>query len=557
MPSQPKRESHFQISSHLPAELWIILVLTATVFCVYQQVIDYPFIRYDDGLYITENKQVQAGLNFSNIRWAFTTIHASNWHPLTWLSHMLDISLFGMNPGAHHMVNVGLHMANSVLLFVVLRTLSGTVWQSGLVAAFFALHPLHVESVAWIAERKDVLSAFFCLLAILCYGRYVKRLSPSWYLLAIIFFVLGVLAKPMIVSLPFLLLLLDYWPLGRLKFIGSFRSLNSHEKNSFSRLILEKLPFLFIAIISCIVTYYAQQRGGALGTFEEFSLGTRIANAIASYSTYIGKAFWPASLSPFYPHPKVLPAWQVAVAGAWIICIFGIAVITIKQLPYLFAGWLWYFGTLVPVIGLVQVGEQAMADRYMYIPLIGIYIIVVWGMADLLAKWPHRKPGFILISAIIISVLMMLTWKQIQIWSSNLTFFNRWIKTAPASPTAHYNLGVEYAQINKVKEAIQHYSEAIQIKPDYVNARNNLANELIKQGRLSEAFDHYSYALQLDPNDPELHNNFGVVLFQSGGRKKAIDHFKTALRIKPDYAVAEQNLEKALSPSKNGIRRYD
>jgi hypothetical protein len=525
-------------------ELFICLFIIVTTYCVYQQVGGHEFVTFDDGLYVTENLRVKNGLNRENIVWSFTTTHSSNWHPLTWMSHMLDVSLFGMNPGSHHLVNVFFHLANSLLLFFVFRQMTGDVWQSALVAALFAIHPLHVESVAWVSERKDVLSTFFGMLTLLSYGRYVKYGTKGFYLATLILFILGLMAKPMLVTLPFVLLLFDYWPLRRLEIRPLSRDRYPYKTHSWFDLIIEKTPFFVFTAVSCVVTFYAQQSGGSIASLEVFPLGVRIANAVVAYISYIAKMFWPVNLSAFYPHSYSLPMWQVAGAGLLLLVISWGCILTVKRWPYLLVGWLFYLGTLFPVIGLIQVGEQAMADRYTYVPLIGIFVILAWGLSDLLKKWRYQKTGVILGAALFLSALMVTTWLQVRHWSDNIEFYEHMIKVTDNNYMAHYNLGVYLANNDQIGEAINHYRKAIKINPRHANANNNLGNALVLKGRFSEAIPYYKNALNRVPDDPEIHNNIGVALLHTGKTDEAIGHFHSALKIRPNYIEARQNLEK-------------
>ena len=534
----------------LPAvgrELFICLFIIVATYCVYQQVGGHEFVTFDDGLYVTENLRVKNGLNLENIAWSFTTTHSSNWHPLTWMSHMLDVSVFGMNPGSHHLVNVFFHLANSLLLFFVFRQMTADVWQSAFVAALFAIHPLHVESVAWVAERKDVLSTFFWILTVWFYVGFVKDRTASRYLAALLFFSLGLMAKPMLVTLPFVLLLLDYWPLRRLEFRRLDRDRYPYNTLSWFDLIIEKVPFFVFTAASCAVTFYAQQSGGSVASLEVFPLGVRIANAVVAYISYIAKMLWPVHLSAFYPHSYSLPMWQVAGAGLLLMLIFWGCILTVKRWPYLLVGWLFYLGTLFPVIGLIQVGEQSMADRYTYVPLIGIFIILGWGLPDLLKKWRYQKIGVVLGSALLLPALMVTTWLQVRHWSDNIEFYEHMIKVTDNNFMAHYNLGVYLADNHQIDEAIKHYREAISIKPGHVNANNNLGNALVIKGKHREAVQRYMNALSRAPDDPEIHNNLGVVLVHSEKYAQAIGHFKMALKIRPNYIEARQNLQKALN----------
>ena len=528
-------------------EIFVCFFLTVTTYCAYQQVGGHEFVTFDDGLYITENNRVQGGINLENTVWSFTTTHSSNWHPLTWISHMLDVSLFNMHPGSHHLVSLFFHLANSLLLFFVFRRMSADIWPSAFVAALFAIHPLHVESVAWVSERKDVLSTFFGMLALLSYGRYAKNGVRRSYISALLFFMLGLMAKPMLVTLPFVMLLLDYWPLCRLKSKKNLYGVSYVKTNiSFFDLVIEKIPFFIITAASCIVTFYAQRNGGSVATLEVFPLGLRIGNAAIAYINYIAKMLYPVHLSAFYPHPYSLPMWQVAGAVLLLTLITWVCILTFKQRPYLLVGWLFYLGTLFPVIGLIQVGEQAMADRYTYIPLIGIFVMLAWGMHDLLDKWPHKERVVVFGAALLFPMLILTTWLQVRYWSDNIRFYEHMIKVTSNNYLAHYNLGEVLAEHGKRNEAIRHYIRTLRIKPGHVGALNNLGNALLIEGKSRQAIAHYTDALKRVPDDPEIHNNLGVALIQEGKLDQAIDHFIIALKIKPDYGEARKNLQLAM-----------
>jgi hypothetical protein len=530
---------------HKNCVIFVGLGLMVVILVVYSQAINYEFTNFDDNTYVTGNGQVKSGLTLQGLFWSLLSTHSSNWHPLTWMSHMLDVSLFGMNSGSHHLVNVFFHLANSLLLFFVFRQMTGDVWQSAFVAALFAIHPLHVESVAWVAERKDVLSTFFWMLTVWFYVGFVKDRTASRYLAALLFFSLGLMAKPMLVTLPFVLLLLDYWPLRRLEFRRLDRDRYPNKTLSWLDLIIEKVPFFVFTAASCVVTFYAQQSGGSVASLEVFPLGVRIANAVVAYISYIAKMLWPVHLSAFYPHSYSLPMWQVAGAGLLLMLIFWGCILTAKRWPYLLVGWLFYLGTLFPVIGLIQVGEQSMADRYTYVPLIGIFIILAWGLPDLLKKWRYQKIGVVLGSALLLSALMATTWLQVRHWSNNIEFYEHIIKVTDNNFMAHYNLGVYLADNHQIAEAIKHYREAIGIKPGHVNANNNLGNALVIKGKHREAVQLYMNALSRAPDDPEIHNNLGVALLHTGKTEHAIGHFNTALKIRPNYIEARQNRQKA------------
>jgi tetratricopeptide (TPR) repeat protein len=537
--------------------IFIGLFLTVATLVVFWQVHNHEFINYDDNLYITENDQVQKGLSRESVVWAFTTTHASNWHPLTWLSHMVDFQLYGLNPKGHHLTNVFFHLLNTLLLFYVLQRMTGALWRSGFVAALFALHPLHVESVAWVAERKDVLSTLFWLLTIWAYTWYVERPRRTRYLLTLLTFTLGLMAKPMLVTLPFVLLLLDYWPLGRFQVDQLDTALGAPTQASLStrsvssqtlRLIWEKAPFFALAAASSVVTFLVQKGGGAVRPLERFPITIRIANGLVSYVKYMGKMIWPSDLAVFYPHPGAsLPIWQAVAAGLLLLSI-SIAVIRLaKNHPYLAVGWLWYLGTLVPLIGFVQVGEQALADRYTYVPLIGLFIIIAWGVSDIAAKWRYQRVVFIIAAGAPLLALMICTWRQLHHWNNSRTLWEYAVNLSPNDYYAYNKLGAALREQGKRDEAIAHFSQALRIKPDYVIAHNNLGALLIRQGKFDEAIGPLSQALKIKPDYEKAHNNLAVALYEQGKLNEAIAHYSQALRIKPDYAIAHNNMGDALA----------
>jgi len=537
--------------------LMVCLFLIVTTVAVFWHLQHHEFVNYDDDLYVTENRHVQAGLTAESVIWAFTTSHATNWHPLTWLSHMSDYELYGLNPKGHHLSNLLFHVVSTILLFLVFRRMTGALWRSSLVAALFALHPLHVESVAWVSERKDVLSTFFWMLTMWTYLRYVEDPRLHRYLLVFFTFSAGLMSKPMLVTLPFVLLLIDYWPLGRFQIEqsgdagtskkdqwGAFRC----EKQHVFYLIWEKVPFFALSAVSSIVTFLAQQKGGAVSSLVAYPLSIRIVNALVSYVGYMGKTVWPHGLAVFYPHPdKMLPMWQVAAAGLSLVLISVIVIRVARRFPYVPVGWLWYLGTLVPVIGLVQVGSHAMADRYTYIPLIGLFIIPVWGLFDLGARWLCGRVVLTISTVGVLSAFMIATWLQVGHWKDSITLFEHALDVTANNPVAHNNLGIALELQGKVDAGVAHYSEALEIKPDFAEAHNNLGSALDAQGRLDEAAIHYSKALQIKPDFAEAHNNWGGVLDAQGKVNEAMAHYSEALRIKPDFIEAHNNLGIALA----------
>lgn len=512
-----------------------MLVLATAV--VYLQVAHFDFVNFDDPDYITRNPHVTGGLTFSNIAWAFSSGEAANWFPLTWLSHMLDCQLFGLNSGWHHVTNLFFHVMATLLLFLFLERATKAQWRSAAVGFLFALHPLHVESVAWIAERKDVLSAFFWFLTLWAYVWYTER--PGWrrYLLVLGSFCFGLLAKPMGVTLPFVLLLLDGWPLRRTQV-------------TWRKKIWEKAPFLLVAGVIATVTYLVQGASGAVQGAETFPLAMRVENALISYVVYLAKMFWPVDLAVFYPYPKSISIWQPVFAAVLLAGLSAFVIWSGKSRPYLPVGWLWYLGTLVPVIGLVQVGAQARADRYTYVPLVGLFIILVWGAKDLVERWPRARKTAMALAAVGCSGCVVLTAAQIENWRDSESLFRHALAVTDGNYLAEHNLGVALtAQPRALTEAVQHLEAAVMLDPNNPRAHTDLGNALVNMpGRLSDAVAEYRAALQMAPDAAITHNDLGNTLLQIPGHTdEAIAEYKAALRLKPDYAEAHNNLGRALS----------
>jgi len=532
--------------SYTYRDLLVGLCLIAGTLAVYWQVGNYDFINFDDDLYVADNSYVKAGLTAESISWAFTSSDCANWHPLVWLSYMVGCEIYGPNPGWHHLTNVMFHLLNTILLFLILRRTTGKLWQCGFVAALFALHPLHVESVAWIAERKDVLSTLFWMMSLAGYAWYVERPRAVRYLLALGFFGLGLMSKPMLVTLPFVLLLLDYWPLGRFQAAQALQGSKTLRRSPLLRLVYEKFPFFVLAAASCMVTLVVQQKGGAVGSLTHYPFFVRISNALVSYVAYLAKMFWPYNLSVLYPHPGVLPWWQVAGAGLILVSVSFWALKTLKSHPYVSVGWLWYLGTLVPVIGLVQVGSQAMADRYTYVPFIGLSIIIAWGTPGLLKEWRYRGFVLALSAGLALLGLTACAWVQVGYWKNSITLFERSIQVTTNNFMAHNNLGNALAAQGKHNEAIRLYTEALRIKPHFVQAHNNLGLALEREGDINKATHHYVQALRLNPHYAEAHYNLGNALAHQGNFEEAVKHYFETLRIKPDFAEAHNNLGNVL-----------
>ncbi|MGA2914841.1 MAG: tetratricopeptide repeat protein [Sedimentisphaerales bacterium] len=520
-------------------QFWICAVLTLATTAVYYRVCTYDFVNYDDNVYVYKNPNIQAGITLKNIKWAFTAGYASNWHPLTWLSLMLDRQLFGPDASGFHFTNLIFHIANTLLLFIVLKLMTNAIWQSAFVAALFVLHPLHVESVAWVSERKDVLSTFFWLLTMWAYVRYAGRGKISNYLLVVIFFVFGLLSKPMVVTLPFVLLLLDYWPLQRL-----------NTKRSLPHLLIEKIPLFVIAATSCIITLIVQRESKAVMNLAEFPLKIRIYNTFSSYIQYIIKMIWPAKLAMFYPHFGQNVSILFIVISALILAAVTIFVLLFsKNHRYLGTGWFWYLGTLVPVIGIVQVGSQAMADRYTYITLTGLFIIIVWGISELSEKWPYRKNVLWASSLIVLSVLAVCSFIQQGYWKNTITLCEHALKVTDNNFQAHFSLAGKLIEEGRIEEAIRHSGEAVRIVPDYVEPIITLANALQMSGRIDEAIHYYERALKIAPGSADVYLNYGYALAAKGKFDDAISLYNKGLQIAPDSIELHINLGTALARS--------
>ena len=537
------------------------LLLALVTLLVYLPASRDGFVNYDDQDYVTENSVVQKGLTWTGIKWAFTTGHASNWHPLTWLSHMADCELFGLNPGAHHLVNVLFHTVNAVLLLLLLFRMTGALWPAAFVAALFAWHPLHVESVAWISERKDVLSTFFALLTLLAYARYAQHVTsdmcqvtrtnsasspvtrhPSrFYWLALLFFALGLMSKPMLVTLPFVMLLLDYWPLHRLS-SGTGRPATA------LHLAWEKWPFFLLTIVSCVVTFLVQSQrsGDAVASLELVPLHYRFCNALVSYGLYLLKMVWPVGLAVFYPLPGHL-TWilMAAITSAVILVIISSFVWQAGRAhAYLPVGWLWFLGTLVPVIGLVQVGGAALADRYTYIPSIGVFIAVTFGLCDLADRFQFPKKATAAAAVLILATCLILTENQLRYWHDSETLFAHALAVTKNNHVAHVNLGVALEQKGKLNEALAEYRAAEQLAPELYHIHNNLGNLLDNLGHPNEALIEYRWAVLLNPSLPSLHNGEGMILAELGRFDEGLCQFKEASRLDPTYPWAHLEIGK-------------
>lgn len=553
-----------------------LLALTIGVFV---QTANHQFISFDDPLYVTNNPHVKGGITGESILWAFTTITASNWHPLTWLSHMADVQLYGVRPRGHHLTNVLIHTATTLLLFLFLVQITSAPWQSLFVAALFALHPLHVESVAWVAERKDVLSGFLWVLTLLLYAGYVEHPSLRRYLAILLSFVAGLMAKPMLVSLPVVMLLLDYWPLHRVNLEQSADGTKS--KPMLFSLIREKIPFFLLAAASALVTMYAQNKGGALKSLDTASFGLRGGNAAIAYIKYLWKTIWPHDLAVLYPFPSSIPVWEAICSFLVLISVSTAAICYRRRHPYLLVGWFWFLITLAPVIGLIQVGGQSMADRYTYVPLIGLFIMCTWLMADVMRGRRYRQTILAAVAGVLLLALTLATWHQLSYWNDNISLYQRTLQVTtgnylirnnygialadqgrldeaillygealqiwPKSATAHVNWGAALANQGKFLEAIDHYQKAIELIPDYALAYGNLGRALASIGRTEEAIVTYQEALRLDPNFSDIHLNLAILLLKAGQRDASMKHYEAVLQLDPYSVKAPINMGAALA----------
>jgi len=557
------------------ATLTVCLLLAAITLAVFAQTFGHNFIFYDDNEYVFDNPMVAQGLTLKGFKWAFTGFHAANWHPLTWLSHMLDCQIYGLrHPGGHHATSVLVHTASVIALFLILRKMTGAIWRSAFVAAIFAIHPLRAESVAWVAERKDVLSGFFFILTIGAYVRYARGpRSALRYGAVVLLFVAGLMCKPMLVTLPAILLLLDFWPLKRTE--------------SVLRLVLEKLPLFALSAGGCAVTLLAQAR--AMQSNEAYSVPLRLANATVAGMIYLIQMIWPANLVVFYPYPQNgLPPWEVALALIILVGISLAAWMTRKSRPWLLMGWVWYLVMILPVIGIIQVGGQAHADRYTYLPQIGLYIALTWLAVEWCAKLAVKRELITTLAAGIIVTLMICAWQQVSYWKDGETLwahalacttnndeaynclglafredgklddaiaaFQKAVEINPNCSDAHSNLGLVLLPKGRVDEAIDHCRKALAIRSDYKETHINLGNALVQKDRMDEAITEYREALHLDPDYAEAHNDLANALLAKGQVDEAINQYHIALEIKPDYADARYNLGIALQRKEAGAK---
>jgi protein O-mannosyl-transferase len=563
---------------------WLLLALAAITIAVYAPVRHYDFVSIDDPLYVSENPIVARGLSTDGVLWALSTGHAANWHPVTWLSHMADVQMFGMVPGRHHVTSVALHVLNTLLLFFLLARLTRRTGASACVAALFGVHPLHVESVAWVAERKDVLSTLFWFLALWAYVAFTQASGSGAsaasdgttsssasrgasrvrrvvsYSLMIICYALGLMAKPMLVTLPIVLLLLDWWPLGRwtpgrtgdpdarpaIRGLPSALLGARKPAGYIWPLLAEKLPLVAAAAASGLITLLVQQRGGAVSNLAIVPLGHRVANAVISLGTYAMKAVWPGELSVFYRYPRSIPIIPLVASAAFLVSVTWLAIVLARRRPYVLVGWLWYLIALLPVIGLVQIGRQAMADRYTYVPLIGLFLIAVWGAWDLLARWPVRRVILPVAASVVIACYAVMARAQVGCWANSEALWQHARNVDPANYYAHNALGALASDAGRLSEAIGYFSETIRLAPDYPEAYNNLGLMYAREGRAADAAVQYRKAIELNPSLAAAHDNLGVALVALGRTGEAIPEYEAAIRLDPGAALFRSNLGAAL-----------
>lgn len=512
-----------------------VIPLFVFVVWVFLPALNGKFMVFDEQSYVNGNVHVNSGLSWGNIFWAFRSLDYANWHPLTWISHMLDVQLYGLNPLWHHLTSVLIHAFNTVLVFLVFRRMTGAGWRSLMVAGLFGLHPLRVESVAWISERKDVLSTMFWLLAMWTYVKFAEEFKAKngkaklFYGLTLLFFAMGLMSKTMLVTLPFVFLLLDYWPLKRWE-----------QKNKWD-LVLEKIPFFLMTIIVSIIAYIAQQKAGAMKETGGLPFSDHVENALLSYVRYLGMFVWPENLCIYYPYPESWPVAKVLAAGLFLIFASWLVWTQRRRRPYLLVGWLWYLGTLVPVIGLVQLQSQSMADRYTYVPLIGVYVLLVWGLWEAAERWRHGAMVLSVMGAAAMIICVALTRYEIGFWRDDITVWNRAIAVTKNNYVAHTNLG-GVLPATQFDAKFAQFQEAVRENPDFADAQRKLADELVRRVRPDEAIIHYQKALAIDPDNAETHYNLGIAFIRKGQIDEAIIHYQMALKIDPNNAEAHNNL---------------
>jgi protein O-mannosyl-transferase len=506
--------------------------LVVLTLILYWPVANFSFVVLDDNEYIYENPWITGGLSADNLKWAFTSTHASNWHPVTWITHLADYTCFKQFAGGHHLTNVALHALNVLLLFLLLRRLTGAVWPGALVAALFAWHPLHVESVAWVSERKDVLSTLFLLLTLFAYARYTNRPGVVRYLLALVLFALGLMAKPMLVTLPGLLLLFDYWPLKR---FARARESGAPNWRVCFRLFMEKVPFFILSLVDCVLTVMAQESGDAIKSLYAVTPAQRVLNALVAYGTYLWKTIVPTNLCVFYPLPAKVSVLALALSALALAAFSYLAFRQRSRRPWLIVGWLWFLGTLVPVIGLVQVGNQAWADRYTYIPSIGLFLMLAWTLAEWSGWRPTIRKFAVATVGVALLACVVATRLQLNYWHDGIALFTRALAVTGSNAFSENNLAVALSLAGRKEEALPHYQAALRADPEYTRARYNFGIDLAALGRPDEAVEQFAEALKHDPRSVQLHNNIGVIRAQQGKLDEAAAHFREAIQLDPSY----------------------
>ncbi|HQG65543.1 MAG TPA: tetratricopeptide repeat protein [Smithella sp.] len=536
----------------------IIIFLIVTSVIAFSPVAANEFINFDDNGYITENVRVQQGITLQNVQWALTTTYFSYWHPLTWLSHMLDWHLFGANASGHHLMSLFLHIGSVIFLFLFLYKTTNHIWPAAFAAALFSLHPLRVESVAWASERKDVLNLFFTVLCFYAYAFYADEKKVSRYVLCMLFFVLAVMSKPMAVTLPFVLLLLDYWPLNRWG-----NPYHENTKNGFSsviKLIGEKIPFFCLSLAASAGAIWAQSKEGTVASLDNVPFMIRTSNAIVAYVSYLGKLLWPVNLAVFYPYEYVLPPWKILFSAAVILVITLIVMYYIRKKPFLFVGWYIYLGTLVPVIGLVQVGSQAMADRYTYVPSLGITFVLAWGIPSIIENQKLRKRFLAPVAVIFLSLLMLLTWQQCHYWKNSVTVFIHAISVTKNNALAHNQLGLAFYEQGRDREALYHFDKTILLQPAQDSAYNNRGAIYLKYGRTEQALQDFNKTLAVNPHYVKAYNNRANLYIQERQYRLAMEDLNEAIRLQPDYVLAYFNrglLSAGLGDYQKAIHDFD
>jgi len=556
-----QKYSRFNIS----AKFFICLIITLLIFVVYWRVGSHDFISMDDSQYVTENPYVKSGLNVDSIRWAFTNIDHMCWQPLTWLSHMLDCEWYGLNPGMHHRMNLLLHIINSVLLFLTFRKITGRVGPSAFAAALFALHPINVDTVAWVSERKNLLSTFFLLLTILTYADYTRKPGFFKYIRPLIFFALGLMTKPIIVTLPFILLLLDVWPLRRFRYPESLAGWKNRPTDCFDNpfrdsrkegagtrsviyLAVEKVPFFILMGAFLVLMSFSLERMGEKIPYALVPLDLRIANGIVSYLKYIGRMVWPHNMAVYYPYPKHVPLWQALLSGAVLTGVTFYVFRFLKRFPYFFTGWFWYLGTLLPVIGLKQEGLwPAMADRWAYMPFIGLYIILAWGGNFIMQRRPSARRILFVAGAGFLCVLVPITWLQTSYWKDSVTLFKHTVEVTQDNYVAYNDLGIALVREGRPDEAFPLFLKSLEINPGYDKSHLNVGAHFLLKGNTDKAIGHFKKAIKINPKSERSYNNLGRAMVKQGKKEDAIIYFERALKINPGFEAARRNLDRAMA----------